>query len=139
MARRLLDHVTDAIVEVDSESLDGAFAEAATALAEITLDTSRVAERESRALAASGRDVRHALLDWLEEANMAIITGGFAARRFEARVDGRGPCEVRGAAHGEALDPARHGFCVEVKAPTLHMMEVSESSGRARLRFLLDL
>lgn len=139
MSRRLLDHVTDAIVEVESGSLDEAFAEAATAVAEITLDTSRVAERETRELEASGRDVRHALLDWLEEANMAIITGGFAARRFEARVAGRGPCEVRGTAHGEALDMARHGFRVEVKAPTLHMMEVSESPGRARLRFLLDL
>lgn len=139
MAHRLLDHVTDAIVEVDSGSLDGAFAEAATAVAEITLDTSSVAERESRELGASGRDVRHALLDWLEVANMAIITGGFAARRFEARVEGRGPCRVTGTAHGEPLEPARHGFRVEVKAPTLHMMEVSESSGRARLRFLLDL
>ena len=139
MAHRLLEHVTDAIVEVDSGSLDGAFAEAATALAEITLDTSRVEEREEREVVASGRDVRHALLDWLEAANLAIITGGFAARRFGARVNGRGPCEVRGTAHGEALDPARHGFRVEVKAPTLHMMEVSESPGHVRLRFLLDL
>ncbi|MDD9808284.1 MAG: archease [Thaumarchaeota archaeon] len=139
MAHRLLEHVTDAIVEVDSGSLDGAFAEAATALAEITLDTSSVEEREERVVVASGRDVRHALLDWLEAANLAIITGGFAARRFGARVEGRGPCEVRGTAHGEALDTARHGFRVEVKAPTLHMMEVSESPGRVRLRFLLDL
>ncbi|RNJ72088.1 MAG: archease, partial [Thaumarchaeota archaeon S14] len=53
MAHRLLEHVTDAIVEVDSGSLDGAFAEAATALAEITLDTSSVEEREEREVVAS--------------------------------------------------------------------------------------
>ncbi len=139
MGYRYVDHVTDVIVEVDAASIDDAFAEAAHAVADITLNQSSVAERETRPIAAGGPNMHHALLDWLEAANLVMITDGFAVRRFEARVSGNGPCVVRGIAHGEPLDIQRHGFRVEVKAPTFHMMDITESPDRVSLRFLLDL
>ena len=49
-----------------------------------------------------------------------------------------GECRADAALHGEPLDLKKHGFKVEIKAPTLHQMLIKD--GRpVRMRFLLDL
>ena len=139
MGYTYLDHATDVIVEVRARNMDEALAYAAESIADITLDISTVNENETRPIKACGNNMQLALLDWLEAVNYAIITDGFAPRRFEAHVDGSGPYRVRGTAHGEGLDIYKHKFKIEVKAPTLHAMEISPSPGCVLLRFLLDL
>ena len=52
-----------------------------------------------------------------------------------AAPDGR----VVGTVAGEPLDVARHGFKVEIKAPTFHDMAVDVAPDRVKMRFLLDL
>lgn len=139
MSYRLLEHATDAVVEVDAPDMGGAFAAAAMAVSGITLDAGSVAQREERRIEASGPDMRHLLYAWLEAAIYEIITGGFAIGRVEASVSRAGGLSASGTARGEPLDLARHGFRVEIKAPTFHEMRVSEGPGGASLRFLLDL
>lgn len=135
MGYRLLDHATDAIVEVDSADMASAYADAADAVVDITLDRKSVSEKESRKFSASGRDDRNLLYSWLEELVFVMITGGFAIRRVELEL---GDHTIDAVAYGEPLDTARHGFKVEIKAPTFHEMEVRHGE-RAYMRFLLDL
>ena len=139
MGYSYLEHPTDVIVSVEAPTIEAALEYAAESVADITLDRSSVSESESRSVGARGDDLRLVLLDWLESANYLIITEGFAARRFEARLDGDGPYTVRGRAYGEGLDADRHGLKIEVKAPTLHGMDVSCGAESVKMRFLLDL
>lgn len=140
MGYRLLDHATDAIVEVDAGGVNEAFADAARAVRDITLEAGAVEPSSERAVAAEGHDWRHLLFDWLEAVTFVLITDGFAVSSVSARVvspppDGR----VVGTVAGEPLDVARHGFKVEIKAPTFHDMAVDVAPDRVKMRFLLDL
>ena len=137
---RLLDHATDAIVEVDAGGLDEAFADAGRAVRDITLDAGAVRPASERRIEAEGHDWRHLLFDWLEAVTFVLVTDGFAVSSLDARVSSRPPCgRVEATVLGEPLDLARHGFKVEIKAPTFHGMEVGIDPGRVKMRFLLDL
>jgi SHS2 domain-containing protein len=135
---RLLDHVTDAIVEVTAPALEAAFLSAAESVVDITLDRETVRERERRQVAASGKDLDYLLLNWLEEVIYLLITEGFAVRRLDVRLSRSDAYRIDAVAHGEPIDLERHRFRVEIKAPTFHQMEIRE--GRTvTMRFLLDL
>lgn len=138
MAYRFLEHATDALVEVKSTTLAGALEDAAEAVCAITLDPSTVRQKEQKTIRASGKDSRYLLFNWLEEVSYLIVTEGFAPKRFKVEVDKEMPAEAKCAVTGEPLDLSRHGFRVEVKAPTFHEMEVS-GDGPVYMKFLLDL
>ncbi len=138
MGYRLLDHVTDAIVEVTAPALEAAFLSAAESVVDITLDRETVRERERRQVAASGKDLDYLLLNWLEEVIYLLITEGFAVRRLDVRLSRSDAYRIDAVAYGEPIDLERHRFRVEIKAPTFHQMEIRE--GRVvTMRFLLDL
>lgn len=138
MSYKLIDHATDAIVEVRAESLDEAFTVAGRAAAEIMLDTKSVSELQEQSIKASGYDLRHLLYDWLESVVYKIITDGFAIARIAAKVEKISEYTIKATVFGEPIDLKRHGFKVEIKAPTFHGMEIDEAD-HVRLRFLLDL
>ncbi len=139
MGYRLLEHATDAIVQVDAASMDEAFSDAGQAVADITLDSRSVKEAQSRRISAAGEDARHLLYSWLEEVVYLMITDGFAVSRVEARAVGDPPRRVEGTALGEPIDLGRHGFKVEIKAPTFHGMEIARGAENVKMKFLLDL
>lgn len=139
MGYTYLEHTTDAIVSVKAKTMREAFEHAAESVSDLTFDRKTVSEQHTRSFEAKGKDIRLALLDWLESVNYVIITEGFAARRFDAKVIGGPPYTIQGIAHGEELDIAKHKFKIEVKAPTLHMMEIIESTDGVSMQFLLDL
>lgn len=138
MNYRLLDHATDAIVEVRAKDLDEAFTVAGRAVAEITIDTKTVSARKKCSITASGDDLRYLLFNWIEAVIYKLITDGFAISKIEAKVTKNGGYTVEGTAHGETIDLKKHGFKVEIKAPTFHEMQIDESD-KVYLKFLLDL
>ncbi len=159
---RLLEHATDAVVEAEGKSMREAFAAAADAAVDLTLDRDSVAEGGHVEIRAEGEDLSYLLYSWLEEVIFALITRGFAIRRVEidkeassdldaaAAADGSAttttaaaaaaePLVIRAKAYGEPLDLGRHGFKLEIKAPTFHEMIIKRSEAGASVRFLLDL
>lgn len=138
MGYRFLEHATDAIVEVESDGLGPAMAEAAEAVAAIMLDPKTVSESERRTVRAEGADHLHLLFNWLEEITYTIVTEGFAPKSFDVDLSGDGPFRIECAAAGEPLDLSKHGFRTEVKAPTFHEMEV-RAGPPVYMKFLLDL
>ncbi len=141
MSYRFLDHATDAIVEVDAKDLKEAFAVAARAVIDLTIDQGTVAEKGQRQFSAGGKDLHYLLFSWLEEVVFVLITEGFAIARLELDLEEEttgGTHRIHARAYGEPLDLRRHNFKVEVKAPTFYDMQISEKD-RVRMRFLLDL
>lgn len=138
MSYKFLDHATDAIIEVTAKDLKEAFATAADAEINLTLDQDKVNEKEQREFSANGKDLRYLLFSWLEEIPFVLITEGFAIKRIEFDIEKNGGYKINAVAYGEPLDVKKHNFKVEIKAPTFYDMEIREENG-VYMRFLLDL
>ena len=138
MSYKLLDHATDAIIEVTAKDLDEAFTVAGQAAADIMLDTKSVAEKQEWNIAVAGEDLSRLLYDWLESVIYQIITDGFAIARIEAKVVRDAGYAIEATTFGEPIDVKRHGFKVEIKAPTFHEMEIIQKEN-VKMKFLLDL
>ena len=138
MSYKLLEHATDAVIEITASSLKEAFVVAGQSVVEITLDSEKVEEREQRVLKVVGKDLRYLLFNWLEEVNYQLITEGFAINRFSVDISKNSEYKLNATAYGEPLDLQKHRFRVEIKAPTFHEMEISEGK-EVVMRFLLDL
>ena len=139
MPYSLLDHATDALVEVHADTMDGALEDAAYAAVDIMLDRERVDMVETRRISVESDTTHDMLYGWLEEIIYQTVTEGFAVRRVGASyVHMAGRHTVSASLEGEPLDVRRHRFRVEIKAPTYHEMRITCDDG-TRMRFLMDL
>ena len=146
---RFLEHATDAIIETKGADMADSFVAAADATVHLTLDKSTVKETGHETIEARGENLQHLLFSWLEEVVYVLITKGFAIRRIvieetvppEMRPEHTGALYVRARAYGEPIDLGRHGFKVEIKAPTFYEMQIKRhpDTGITSMRFLLDL
>lgn len=138
MSYKFLDHTTDAIIEVTAKDIKEAFAVAADAEINLTLDQDKVEEKDKKEFSANGKDLRYLLFSWLEEIPFLLITEGFAIRRIEFDIEENKGYKINAIAFGEPLDVHKHNFKVEIKAPTFYDMEI-KTNGQVYMRFLLDL
>ena len=138
MSYNFLDHATDAIIEVRAKDIREAFVIAANAVINLTIEQDKVEERNYKEFTAKGKDLRYLLFNWLEEINFVLITEGFVIRRIETEWVKDNEYTIKAKAFGEELNFTKHGFKVEIKAPTFYDMEIKDVDG-AYLRFLLDL
>ncbi|MGY5149621.1 MAG: archease [Candidatus Nitrosopumilus sp. bin_68KS] len=138
MSYKFLDHATDAIIEVTAKDIKEAFAVAAEAEINLTLDQDKVEEKGKMDFNANGKDLRYLLFSWLEEIPFLLITEGFAIKRIEFNIEEKDGYIIKATAYGEPLDVQKHNFKVEIKAPTFYDMEI-RTNGQVYMRFLLDL
>jgi SHS2 domain-containing protein len=138
LSYKILDHVTDAVIEITASNLKEAFTVAGQSVVDITLDSKLVEEKEQRPLKVTGKDLRYLLFNWLEEVNYQLITEGFAIHRLTLDITKNSEYKINATAYGEPLDLQKHQFRVEIKAPTFHEMEINEGK-EVMMRFLLDL
>ena len=139
MSYKFLDHATDAIIEVNAKNLKEAFAVAADAEINLTLDQDKIEEKGKMKFSAKGKDLRYLLFSWLEEIPFILITEGFAIKRIEFDIEKNEGFKINAIAYGETLDVKKHNFKVEIKAPTFYDMEIRENKDNFYMRFLLDL
>jgi len=138
LSYKFLDHATDAIIEVTAKNLKEAFAVAADAEINLTLDQDKVEEKRQMVFSANGKDLHYLLFSWLEEIPFILITEGFAIKRLEFDIEKKDGYKINAIAYGETLDVKKHNFKVEIKAPTFYDMEIRQDNG-VYMRFLLDL
>ena len=139
MAYTLLDHATDALVEVRADCMHRALEDAAYAAIDIMLDRGRVGPAETRRVSVESDTTHDMLYGWLEEIIYQTVTEGFAVCAVKAAyLHEAGRHSVRARLDGEPLDVRQHRFRMEIKAPTYHEMSISQNGGTI-MRFLMDL
>ena len=138
MGYRYLEHVTDAFIEVTEDSLEDAFASAGAAVVDTVVDIKSVEEKTEKNIHVSGNDLNNLLYNWLEEIIILTITEGFVAKRFSVKVIKNGNYKITATLFGEEINFKKHHFKVEIKSPTLHLMEIKREK-QVTMRFLLDL
>jgi len=139
MSYRFLDHMTDAYIEVQGDTLEQAFEFAAKALVDTMVSVSSVAPTSEAQITAKGHDLESLLYNWLEEVMLKLLVDRQALSYFSVSIskhDDR--YELKATVRGETFDVEKHNYKVEIKGVTYHMMKI-ERNKTVRMRFLLDL
>jgi len=137
MSYKYLEHSTDAFIEVKAKNLEEAFSVAGKSVVETIIDLENIQEIEEKSVKVKGRNLLN-LLYWLEEIVTITITDGFAIKKFSVNIKKNAEYEIVSKVSGEKLDLKKHGFKVEIKSPTFHLMEIKENDG-VTMQYLLDL
>ena len=138
MSYKVLDHATDALIEVTASSLTEAFEVAGYSVVDTILDNSKIDEKKERNIVVKGKDLNYLLYNWLEEVIYLIITEGFAIKKFNIILEKNQEYAISAQIFGESIDIKKHGFKVEIKSPTFHEMHIQQGQ-QVKLRYLLDL
>jgi len=138
MSYKVLDHATDAFIEVTASSLTEAFKVAGDSVVDTILDNSKIEEKEERNIVVMGKDLNYLLYNWLEDLIYLIITEGFAIKKLDIILEKNEEYTISAQIFGEDIDIKKHGFKVEIKSPTFHEMDIKQEK-LVTMRFLLDL
>ena len=138
MSYKVLDHATDAFIEVTASSLTEAFKVAGDSVVDIILDNSKIEEKKERNIVVKGKDLNYLLYNWLEDLIYLIITEGFAIKKLDITLEKNEEYTISAQIFGEDIDIKKHGFKVEIKSPTFHEMDIKQEK-LVTMRFLLDL
>lgn len=138
---RYLDHMTDAVIEAYGETLEEAFENAAKGLNDTMIDLKTVTADKEISITASGHDLHSLLFDWLDKVMLLLVADGIVMSEFSVKINkhSKDHYSLEGVARGERLNLDKHHYKVEIKAVTYHEMEIRQESGKATVRFLLDL
>ncbi|HZY69853.1 MAG TPA: archease [Thermoplasmata archaeon] len=109
------------------------FAALGRALFSLTTDLRKVRPLEERAIAASAGDPAALAVAFLGELIVLHDAENFLAREMEVKLVGSPPTAALATVRGERFDPSRHSQKIQVKAATLHDLEVDLVHGRARV------
>ena len=138
MGYKILDHATDAFIEVTASSLIEAFEIAGYSVIDTILDNSKIEEKKESNIVVNGKDLNYLLYNWLEEIIYLIITEGFAIKKLNITLERNEKYTISAQIFGEDIDIKKHGFKVEIKSPTFHEMDIQQGE-ETKLRYLLDL
>jgi len=118
-----------------------AFGYAAAALFDTICNVSTVSSKITEEIHAEAPNDIMLLYNWLEALLLKFELESKVFSRFDvSEISRRGNSLVLNAhVSGETYDKKRHGAKVEVKAVTLHKMEILPSSHLTVVRFILDL
>jgi len=138
MSYKVLDHATDAFIEVTASSLIQAFEVAGYSVIDTILDNSKIEEKNDRHIIVKGKDLNYLLYNWLEEIIYLVITEGFAIKKLKITLEKNEEYTISAQIFGESIDIKKHGFKVEIKSPTFHQMEIKQEK-QVTMKFLMDL
>ena len=140
MSYKYLNHGADIGLEVKSASLEELFQEAGKSLFSLMVDVEQIQPEETLELQLSEVTLEDLLYEWLSEllslSNLkGHLYGDFSKLIIEKTRSGyRLEAEVR----GEKVNPEKHELGTEVKAVTYQGLEINESEGDWRCRFVVD-
>ena len=102
------------------------FANAGSALMNVTVNTEQVRPAEKRHIKVQGSDLKSLLFEFLTELLYYIDAENMVFSRFELKIDEEN-FVLEGDILGERIDPARHETRTHVKACTYHKMEIKKN------------
>lgn len=136
-----IDHPSDVGFRAYGKDLAEALENAALALFEVMVDTSKVKPKEEVRIELRAEDEKALLYDWLEHFLYLRDARDLVLSKFEVGELSReeGGLKIRARAWGERLDPKRHDARTEVKAITYHLMEIKHTQDRCSVQAVVDI
>ncbi len=116
-----------------ARSPEALFAQLGEGYTELLTDLASVEPRATRALEVTSPSLEGLVVAYLTELIGLFDEEGWLTRRYEVSLEGDPPRRIEARLHGETYDPTRHHVKVQVKAVTLHRLEVDLRRGRAQV------
>ncbi|HID60732.1 MAG TPA: archease, partial [Hadesarchaea archaeon] len=117
-----------------------AFENAALALFEVMVDTSKVEAREKVDVELKAEDEKALLYDWLDKLLYFHDANQLVMSRFKVDIsktpDG---LKIEAGVMGERFNPAKHSERTAVKAVTYHMMEIRRGKDKCSVQAVVDI
>ena len=136
--RRIFEHTADAGIEVGTETLSEAFHEISLAFTEIVTGGKLPSNKISFEVRLESTDLDSLLVNYVSHLIFLFDTEDFLVTSAEIDIK-TGDCNMlHGKLYGDLYDETKHGYGVEVKAVSYHMLEI-EAGPPSRIVVILDL
>ncbi|MDO9097628.1 MAG: archease [Candidatus Methanoperedens sp.] len=135
-----LYHIADAKFKAYGSTMEESFENAALAMFNVMIDTKNQKPEQMRQIELTSSDIKMLLADWLSELLYLFEVDGIVFCEFkmdmiENTIEG---ATLSGRAWGETLDLSRHNFDTQVKAVTLHELEVQQTDDVFWVQVVVD-
>jgi len=135
-----VEHPSDIGFRAFGRDLAGAFENAALALFEVMVDTSKVEPREEVKVELEAEDEGALLYDWLDKLLYFHDTKNLVMSKFRVAISGTNVgFKLIARAWGEPFDPTKHPERTAVKAMTYHMMKIKCKPERCSVQAVVDI
>ena len=123
MRYELLEHAADVMVRCTGRDLEECFENAAYAMFDQIVDTSRIDDSTERIVRVSAEDDEERLYSFLSELLYVMDCESLVFNSFKVSFERN---DVVCTAKGEPLDVKKHHAKAEIKAVTYHMLSVNK-------------
>lgn len=128
-------HEADMGLRGVSQTMEGAFEQAALALSAVVTDPEGISATEAVQVRCESPDLEVLLVDWLNRVVYEMATRGMLFGRFQVSISGT---TLMGRMWGEPVDTKRHRPAVEVKGATYTALRVAQEDGRWVAQCVVD-
>ncbi len=133
---KIIEHTADVGIEAYGKNLEEAFENAAKGMFAIITDGSKIDCKVKKKIELEkGDDEELLLVDWLSELLYIHDVENLVFGEFEVKLNDR----LIGYACGEKYDRQKHGYGVEIKAVTYHMLEIKRNKKGVTIKVLFDI
>ena len=135
-----IEHPSDVGFKAYGRSLAEAFENAALALFEVMVDTSKVEPKRQVEFELEAEDEEAMLYDWLDKLIYYHDAEGLVFSKFEVKLERTGKgFKLKGKAWGEEFNREKHPERTAVKAMTYHMMEIKQEGDYFTVQAVVDI
>ncbi len=138
MLRKNFEHTADIGIEVESSNLSEAFEEVSLSFSEIITGGNLPKSSLSKEVNLEADNLDSLLVDFMSYLIVLFDTDFFITGSARLEISNNHNFSLRGNLMGETYDQDTHGYGVEIKAISYHLLVVEEGPP-ARLRVILDL
>jgi len=133
---RIIEHTADIGIEAYGKTLEEAFENAAKGMFSIMTGGGKIDRKVKREIEIPfDMDEEQLLVDWLSELLYIHDVEHLVFGEFDVKIDSK----LIGKAYGEEYDVKKHGYGMEIKAVTYHLLEVKKDEKGYVVRCLFDI
>ena len=123
--REIFEHTADAGIRAESPTLSEAFNEVSLAFTEIVTGGSLPNKKTNFKIEIKATTLDSLLVNYISHLIYLFDTENFLVSSADITVKARS-CTISGTLEGDFYDESKHGYGVEIKAVSYHMLKISE-------------
>ncbi|MED6305582.1 MAG: archease [Candidatus Thermoplasmatota archaeon] len=136
--RRITEHTADAGIEVEADSLPEAFHEASLAFIEIVTGGNLPQSKRSHDIELESTDLDSILVKFISNLIFLFDSDDFLVSSAKVEIKSDSLFVLKGTLFGDTYDQSEHGYGVEIKAVSYHLLEVVWGPP-SKIKVILDL
>ena len=136
--RKIFEHTADAGIEVEDKNLSEAFQEVSLAFTEIITGGNLPTSESFYVIDLEGTDLDNLLIRYVSYLIFLFDTENFIVGSTNLDISIDESNRLRGKIYGEIYKESKHGYGVEIKAISYHMLHISEGPP-SKIKLILDL